>query len=101
MSQSRKERREAAKKMGYLSKDNSFKNFASRIERSARAGDMIHQKHLEDQRWEIKKKLETKEKERIMAEISSSTQNKEQTFNFDTSSFDFLNGSENEGPQPE
>lgn len=92
MSLSRKQRRETAKKMGYLSQNNSFKDFAQRLERSHQAGDMIHKRNLEEQRWEMKKMEELKERERLMSEINAQRETtKEQEFTFDSSSFDFLN----------
>lgn len=101
MSLSRKERREAAKKMGFLSQDNSFKNFAERLSRSNQAGNMIHQRHIEDQRWEMKKQEEIREREKLMREINSSKENqKEEEFRLDVSSFDFLNQVDNAEEQP-
>jgi hypothetical protein len=102
MSLSRKERRQAAKKMGYLSQDNSFKNFAERLGRSNQAGSMIHQRHLEDQRWDLKKQEEIRERERLMSEINARKEShKEEEFRLDVSSFDFLNQMENGEDQPQ
>lgn len=86
----RRERRDAAKKMGYLSQKTTFKDFANRIGRSNKAGDMIHKKHLEEQRWELKKKDEIKKYESSLKEIQEKQQAQE-SYNFDSSSFGFLN----------
>lgn len=102
MSMSRKERRQAAKKMGFLSQDKSFKNFAQRLGRSNEAGTMIHQKNLEDQRWELKKQEEVRERERLMREINSRKETqKEEEFRLDVSSFGFLNQIDNAEDQPQ
>lgn len=86
----RRERREAAKKMGFLGQKASFKDFADRLGRSNKAGDMMHKKHLEDQRWEMKKKEEIKKYESSLKEIQDKNQTQE-PYNFDVSSFGFLN----------
>jgi hypothetical protein len=86
----RKERRDAAKKMGYLNQKTTFKDFADRIGRSNKAGDMIHKKHLEEQRWELKKKEEMKKYESSLKEIQEKQETQE-FYNFDASSFGFLN----------
>jgi hypothetical protein len=89
MSLSRKERRAAAKNMGLLSQSFSYQKFAERLNRSNKAGEMMHKKHLEDQRWELKKKDESKAHEAALREIQS--RDPDQPFNFDPSSFGFLN----------
>lgn len=101
MSLSRKERRDAAKKMGYLKSDSSFSNFAQRLSRSKEAGNMIHKKNLEDQRWETKKALEEKERNRIMKEIESTNNTSPESFSFDPTSFGFLESVEPSEDQPQ
>lgn len=86
----RRERRAAAKKLGYLNTNTSFKDFANRIGRSNKAGDMIHKKHLEDQRWQLKKKEEEKKYESSLQEIQKN-QPPQESYSFDPSSFGFLN----------
>jgi hypothetical protein len=96
----RRERREAAKKMGYLNSKTTFKDFADRIGRSNKAGDVIHKKHLEDQRWDLKKKNETKKYESSLREIQAKQQ-PEQSYTFDASSFGFLNPEASEEDLPQ
>jgi hypothetical protein len=46
---SRKQRREMARKFGLVKKDMNFKEWSAQLSRSIKAGQIIHQKNLQDQ----------------------------------------------------
>jgi len=48
MSLSRRERREAAKKMGFLGRKENYEEMMERFRRSKKAGDYLHTHHLQD-----------------------------------------------------
>ena len=48
MSLSRRERREAAKRMGFLGKKENYDEMMERFRRSKRAGDYLHTHHLQE-----------------------------------------------------
>jgi hypothetical protein len=88
MSANRRARRETAKKMGYLGKPLSYQELANRLDRSQEAGNMIHRQHIEQQRWDMKKKEEIAKNEKIMNDIQSKYT---EDFTLDPSAFNFLN----------
>ena len=45
---SRRQRREMARKFGLVKKDLTFKQWSEQLERSIRAGQAIHQAHLQE-----------------------------------------------------
>jgi isopropylmalate/homocitrate/citramalate synthase len=96
MSQARKARRELAKSLGYLKKDESMQSFMERVKRSHEMGKHFHTLHLQNvmnQQLEAEKIKSEKGLENFIKEENKTEEN----FGINTDSFDFLDEFKPEG----
>ena len=96
MSQARKARRELAKSLGYLKKDESMQSFMERVKRSHEMGKHFHTLHLQNvmnQQLEAEKIKSEKKLENYIKEKNQTEEN----FGINLKTNEFLNESKPEG----